>query len=499
MRAWLINTSATGAVQLFSNIQLPPQTQQPRPPKELVDPGGRHLMMLVSDAMSDLWQSPAYYDCLQEWARKGPVVLLHLLPERLWQRSAVGMGALAQLSAWSPGVANPHLEQQFLSPLDEVEPSQALKLPVMTLEPETMIQWAKFLAGNGSTRVPGVLFSSFQPEDRTAGLELELTLSDQERVNRFRVTSSPTARRLAVLMSMVPVSLPIIYLIQQTCLPEATQVHIAEVFMGGLLQPLEHSGTDEAETSTYEFIGDIRAILNQGIPRSQVDDLLDRVSEYIAQKAGLTSRTFTALLAHEAYGNEGRDNLQVREFARITREVLQRLGGSHRAWVESMEQMSFNPELEVSNPLELTEFEFEAAKISFGIESPFPILQVQTLEVAWLEFDSELQSFEFETATITLERSGFLFRQKEWLIRKRRERGEQYIERLTEAIELDMVAIPAGRFTMGSPGNESERESFEQPQHPVTVSPFFIGKTPVTQDLWRFCRPATSSGASVES
>ena len=38
---------------------------------------------------------------------------------------------------------------------------------------------------------------------------------------------------------------------------------------------------------------------------------------------------------------------------------------------------------------------------------------------------------------------------------------------------------------MGSPDDEPERSNDESPQHPVTVSPFFMGKYPVTQAQWR--------------
>ncbi|WP_310833506.1 formylglycine-generating enzyme family protein [Aetokthonos hydrillicola] len=48
-----------------------------------------------------------------------------------------------------------------------------------------------------------------------------------------------------------------------------------------------------------------------------------------------------------------------------------------------------------------------------------------------------------------------------------------------------MVAIPGGKFLMGSPEHEAERSSKESPQHEVTVPPFFMGKYPVTQAQWR--------------
>src|SRR5277367_1929766 len=43
-----------------------------------------------------------------------------------------------------------------------------------------------------------------------------------------------------------------------------------------------------------------------------------------------------------------------------------------------------------------------------------------------------------------------------------------------------MVAIPAGKFLMGSPAHEPGRFDSEGPQHVVSVRPFALGKFPVT-------------------
>nr|WP_299405620.1 bifunctional serine/threonine-protein kinase/formylglycine-generating enzyme family protein [Acaryochloris sp. IP29b_bin.148] len=56
---------------------------------------------------------------------------------------------------------------------------------------------------------------------------------------------------------------------------------------------------------------------------------------------------------------------------------------------------------------------------------------------------------------------------------------------LDKEISLDLVHIPAGQFSMGSPAHEPHRQAAEDPQHPVTVPEFFLGKFPVTQAQWR--------------
>lgn len=53
--------------------------------------------------------------------------------------------------------------------------------------------------------------------------------------------------------------------------------------------------------------------------------------------------------------------------------------------------------------------------------------------------------------------------------------------------KFDMVPIPGGQFSMGSPENEVGRSPNEGPQHEVRIAPFWMGKCEVTWDefdLW---------------
>src|ERR1700729_2518884 len=44
----------------------------------------------------------------------------------------------------------------------------------------------------------------------------------------------------------------------------------------------------------------------------------------------------------------------------------------------------------------------------------------------------------------------------------------------------EMIAVPAGKFLMGSPAHEPGRFDSEGPQHIVTLKAFALGKFPVT-------------------
>ena len=55
----------------------------------------------------------------------------------------------------------------------------------------------------------------------------------------------------------------------------------------------------------------------------------------------------------------------------------------------------------------------------------------------------------------------------------------------------EMVALPGGPFTMGSPAEEPGRDAIEGPQHRVTVRPFAVGKYDVTRGEYRAFVAAT--------
>ena len=74
----------------------------------------------------------------------------------------------------------------------------------------------------------------------------------------------------------------------------------------------------------------------------------------------------------------------------------------------------------------------------------------------------------------------------EWEIQRQPSQAYRFVENLPGDILLEMVAIPAGTFLMGSPDDEPERKGdSEGPQHEVAIEPFFMGRYPVTQAQWR--------------
>jgi len=98
------------------------------------------------------------------------------------------------------------------------------------------------------------------------------------------------------------------------------------------------------------------------------------------------------------------------------------------------------------------------------------------LQLPQESFRLNLQDFEYQTPTVN--RRGEIIKQDTKI-------AQYYTENLGNNVTLEMVAIPSGKFMMGSPKTEAERYDDESPQHEVTVSSFFMGKYPVTQAQWR--------------
>jgi formylglycine-generating enzyme required for sulfatase activity len=92
------------------------------------------------------------------------------------------------------------------------------------------------------------------------------------------------------------------------------------------------------------------------------------------------------------------------------------------------------------------------------------------------EREKGLLTFNFEVVTVN--NSGKI-------INKKPGSAKYYVEKLGNDVELEMVAISGGTFTMGSPSSEKDSRDSERPQHKVKVREFFIGKYPVTQAEWR--------------
>ena len=480
IKTWYLQSSGSKGLSLFAQKPSDQTNPSARSYKELIDTAGRRLILLVSDCISPAWwQGQIQEDCLQLWAQNGLVAVVQLLPGKLWGRTALSKGLGVKFEAMNPGMVNQYLIPREIPIWEDPQSTAGLKLPVITLLPTSLQQWSRMVAGFGDSWATGIWFDQGWPKQPTPKSS---SLTAEQLVKRFNTTASDTARHLAELISTVPVNLPIIYLIQATMLPESTPLHLAEIVMSGLIRR-----TDEDQ---YDFADGVRERLIDLVSVSEAEEVLDRVSQYIGERVGKAIYTFTALLMLEDQLVEA-GGTELLQFATVTKQVLRRMGGEYAAIAEAAEAKSRNdrrrptpPEPTLNFP-PLKPLDFIAAKLVSAAED-FSELQTEEFTVATLTLEpvtnkaleNNLQSFEFTVATVTQNRG-------RWSIERRQQQAKKYIEKLSEEVGIEMVAIPGGQFLMGSPVDEKERSDWESPQHEVTVEPFFLGRYPITQAQWR--------------
>ncbi len=500
---WRLQTEEGLDPKLFPNWRNSPNQQRPnrqRPQRQsqLWDAAGRRLILLLSDCTSEAWYNGSMVSWLKTCGQEAPTAIVQLLPERLWSQSALGQGALVWLRSLEPGTVSDKLAFTHRMPLLQSllatpppQPTHQMTVPVVTLEAEPLKQWARMVAGSGESRAVGIQFAldtfaldtfaldtvDREPEEENReekkGLQQnEVELSAEERVQRFKTTASLKALELAGLMSAAPVSPPIVDLIRQTLLPKAEPVHVAEVFMGGLMQAqaTPEGKTEEKPSLQYDFAPGVRNILADAVSRTKTETVLDAVSRYISERLGLSTKNFEALLRIDFQGDPTAQEIVV-PFAEIAAQTLERMGGEYAAIAA---QLATAPKIPPPPPPP-------------DLNDLFPLLQTFTFREAILEFSPpeplgpELHGFEFETVSLQVQAPS-----SELVLQRQQGRGQQLIEALGNEVELEMVLIPAGTFVMGAPETEKGRSDDEGPLHEVTFAkPFLMAKYPITQAQWR--------------
>ena len=345
VRTWWVREDETGKPALT------PKTRQGFPleagiasshrsPYELIEASGRTLVLYVSDCRSRLWQKGIIHDWLRLWSLHGPTTVAQLLPERLWGLTELKAGFKIQIQSLSPGAANHQLRLYNSPTRRRFSDDQALILPIISLSVGSLQQWAWVVSAVGQQRLPARLFDVGWVKNRKRLAEANWAAIEPQtpkaRVELFNATASAAAQRLARLMSVVPVDLSVVHLIQQVFFRDVAEpVHIAEVYESCLIE--RRKAFEDTGQIQYDFVPGVRALLN---PRNSIDEtlnVLDAISQEIARTIGFEINSFTALLSVDLNKYQDKKDA-ILPFAKITTQVLHRLGGDYKELAKQVEK-----------------------------------------------------------------------------------------------------------------------------------------------------------------
>ena len=206
---------------------------------------------------------------------------------------------------------------------------------------------------------------------------------------------------------------------------------------------------------TEETVQEIAIAISKCVDKSELARLL-KITEDFKQEIA-SSGQFQDFLDYAQLSND-----LLRKPETLKREEIKssyQVAGLELNVPESVKKPQTIPELET---FESFEFEAEVAIIVFGEETN--------------QDEEQLQQWEFQTPTVN---------RRGEPIETTTHTASYFTETLRDKVDLEMVAIPGGTFTMGSPEKEKDSYRSERPQHDVTISPFFMGKYPITQAQWK--------------
>jgi hypothetical protein len=403
VRIWGLTKDEQGKIQIRSKIG---RQERFKNPEELIDPTHRRLILIVSDCVAQIWFDGTILSTLQGWTKHQPMAIIQMLPDWMWLRTGLRMGASVELVNLMPEAVNRNLRIHELLLWKDFDLEQGTKIPVVTLNPEILNLWSGFVVGIRDKVIAGFVLpseSEFTPQPQLIQTQVS-QLNAEQRVDRFRKISSPLGRKLAGLLMAAPViTLPVVRLIQKTLLPESLPVHVAEVFLGGLLKPSTDITVDiNPDEVLFDVMEDgIRNILLENAPYSDSQFIFETISDYIESNIGKSLKECAALLKKASPGeNAEQENLE-RAYARISLKILKQFGGRYAQFAEELEEGSSKQESS-SNRIDgfpqILEFTFEVVTITFEDE-PIINLQPFEFEVASITIIN-LQSFEFKVATV---------------------------------------------------------------------------------------------------
>ena len=333
-------------IRIYSGIGPAADRGRTRRPAELIDPLGRRLIAVVSDCVSPIWHNGVMATLLSGWGQVGLVTVAQVLPDRLWVRTGLRTCPAIYLRSPAPGAPNSQFEIEWTTYRPKPPLPRGTAVPVVALDAQSLDYWARAMAGNSNLWIPGVFAIPAIPVQappagqRAAAAPVQPTppvAAADQLVRLFYGTASPTARRLASTLAAVPLTLPVIRLVQRALLPESRQVHLAEVWLSGLIdRPSQIDDKTPADNVEYFFINGVRELLLNNLRLGEAIDVLSAVSGYVGERLG-QPLDFAALVADPTATGE----LQVAEgyqaFARVAASALRRFGGQYTDLAQRLE------------------------------------------------------------------------------------------------------------------------------------------------------------------
>ncbi|MET9010374.1 SAV_2336 N-terminal domain-related protein [Streptomyces olivaceoviridis] len=346
VRCWAMNTDhATPRLMPFRRRRintmpdLRPSSEWHRP---LHDPTNCRILLILTDGVGPAWYGNELPALLKRAVTTRPTAALQVLPRRLWHRTGL---PTASVEARVVDPANPSPSFRSDTGLLSIRrDARTVWLPVMEVHGSWLAPWAEQLAG----RKPGwvrMLATPLSNSPRAAGryASMEAPVTAAERVSQFQSGTTKEVYRLACHLAAVPLSLPVMRIVQQAIAPDTNQTDLAQLFLSGIITRRRDQVSEDPDEIIYDFMPGVRDELLAELTRNeslQLLEILAKISGRVAATFGgtLDFRALASLVTESSNDSIGKIDPRSIPFAEVAVAVLSGAGGQHRSIASLLER-----------------------------------------------------------------------------------------------------------------------------------------------------------------
>ncbi|HET8657950.1 MAG TPA: FxSxx-COOH system tetratricopeptide repeat protein [Micromonosporaceae bacterium] len=249
-------------------------------PRELIDPSGRQVFLVLTDGVGEHWRDPRTVRLLTLWGQSGPLAVINPFPQEYWHRSNISPRR-ARIRAATPTTPNGQLQVQYVESnlVDTPAEQPSVPVPVLELSPRWIEWWADLVASPRGW-VDAMVYAADDSAPTERGASRPATPQPAvELVRRFRSHSSWLAFRLATYLAAAPLDPPLVRKVQRDLLPESSRHHLAEVVNSDLVRRAPGSAV------SLDFVEGVRGALLACATRTDSAEVVRTVAAHYGHRS----------------------------------------------------------------------------------------------------------------------------------------------------------------------------------------------------------------------
>ncbi|WP_442921857.1 hypothetical protein [Microcoleus sp. ARI1-A5] len=233
----------------------------------------------------------------------------------------------------------------------------------------------------------------------------------------------------------------------------------------------------QVDEELYEMDSTVRKVLLKPLSQQRLRELSEFLLKYVKRNfhskiSGLKQAQYWTALAYVEPGQAAKQLTETLNQLLQQPNLAQWLQKS--SLVETLAEplrADFQPLLTLAQAMKQTALgdRIAATRLFDSLPKIGEFAIVAGVEVTLPSRPIPAETFTFETVMVNPQGK---------IIQRETKNASYFTEDLGYDTKLEMVYIPRGRFIMGSPKTEAYNYEHEQPQHQVTIKPFFPGKIP---------------------